>query len=524
MSLAGCSGAGGRRPLAGSLTIVQTQDFSTLDPIYVSGVGGQELAALLYSYLVRIDDRGRLVPDAALVVPSRSNGGIARGGTLITYHLRPNLRFSDGTPLTSRDVAYTIRAVNDPRNAVPSEIGFDDVIGVETPDALTVRIRLRRPYAAARLYLCGPGNAVPILPQRRLRSQGPLPRAAFNAAPVGSGPYRVARWVRGERLELQRNPYYRTPVGIDRLTIRFAADASAAETMLRAREADAYVNADESQYALLLAIPGTRVKRRPIDGTGALIFNVRDPILRDRSVRRALALAFDAPQLVRKVLRGAVITSGPGAGLFQWAYDPRAFAMPGYDPRSAARLLDAAGWRVGSDGIRRKAGRRLAVTLVTRADKPSAITLATAIQAAERGVGVAVAIRRYPIALLMAPDSSGGPLYGGRFGMTLLQFIAGFDPDVADQFSCDRIPPHGFNKARYCNPRVDALLADGARAQDRATRRRDYRAVQRILARDLPLVALYQATSINVFPARLRNQRTAVTTPFWNVATWRLDR
>ncbi|HEY8313116.1 MAG TPA: peptide ABC transporter substrate-binding protein [Candidatus Baltobacteraceae bacterium] len=504
------------------LTIVQTQDFASLNPIFVSGVGGQELAALLYSYLLRIDDRGNLVPDAALRVPTRANGGISPDGRTITYRLRAGLRFSDGVALTSRDVAFTMRAITDPRNAVPSVLGFDRIRAIETPDARTVRVVLKTPFAPALVYLCGPGNAVPILPEHILGRQGPLAQAPFDAKPVGSGPYRVVRWQRGERLELERNStYWGRAAHIERMAIVFTASAPAAETMLRAGEADAYVNADESQYALLKKLPGTRVDRIPIDGTGALIFNLQDPVTSDPVVRRAFAMAFDGRDVVGKVLQGGVFTAGPGQGLFQWAYDPRAFSMPRYDPAAAARALDADGWRLDPQGVRAKGSRRLAVTLITRADKPSATTIATAIQAAERAIGVDVSIQRFAVDELVAPAPA-GPLYGGRFGVTLFQFIAGFDPDVTDQFACDRIPPRGFNKARYCNPRVDALLERAASAPDRAARIRLYREVQRLLAHDLPLVALYQATSINVFPRALRGQTTAVTTPFWNVAAWRL--
>ncbi|HEX8806121.1 MAG TPA: hypothetical protein VF741_04190, partial [Candidatus Aquilonibacter sp.] len=99
-------------------------------------------------------------------------------------------------------------------------------------------------------------------------------------------------------------------------------------------------------------------------------------------------------------------------------------------------------------------------------------------------------------------------------------FIAGFDPDVHDQFACRRIPPHGFNKSRYCNPALDRLMNQAVRPYSREERIPYYRQVQRVLARDLPIAVMFQAVSINTFPADLRNERSAVNTPFWNVATW----
>jgi peptide/nickel transport system substrate-binding protein len=485
------------------LRIVQTQDFTSLNPVYVSGVGGQQLAALLFSYLVKIDDHGRLVADAAAEIPTMANGGISPDGLRVTYHLRPGLRFSDGTALTGEDVAYTIDALADPRSDAPSRIGFDDVAGTSVPDPLTVIVQLKRPYAPILLYLCGPGNAVPILPRHLLAGSVHLADLPFSANPVGSGPYMVKRWQRGDRLELVPNPYHLGgPPGIADLTIQFVPSSNSALVLLRAGDVDAYVNADDAQLADLRSIARIRVDEEPIDGTGTLIFNTQT--LRSATVRRALARALDTRAIIQKTLLGAARTEGPARGLFQWAYDPVAYAMPAYDPLPAGLILRPL---------------HLHLDLVVRADKPSATSIATEIQAAAHTAGVDITIHRYPVATLVAPD---GPIYSGKFDLALFAFIAGFDPDVTDQFSCDRVPPHGFNKPRYCNPALDPLLRAATATYDRDKRKAAYLEIQRILARDLPLDTLYQAISINAFPSALKDQTTAVTTPFWNVANWRL--
>ncbi len=502
------------------LRIVQTQDFPTLDPIFVSGVGGQELAALLYSYLVKIDDSGRLVPDAAEVVPSRGNGGISPDGKTIVYHLRPDVRFSDGTRVTSFDVAETIGRIAFPGSDVPTRVAYDDVAAVTTPDSRTVKVLLRKPYAPIVLYLCGPGNATPILPWRLIHGHAHLRGTVLDSAPLGSGPYMVRHWQRGDRLELSANPYYYAgPPSIAAMTIRIIASATTALQMLRSGEADAYVNADDAQYDDLRSLAQSRTELFPIDGTGALIFNTQDVRLNDAHVRRAFVAALDIPNIVRKSLLGPNRDRYPGRGLFQWAYDTSAYAMPHYNPAAAQRLLESSGWHRDRDGVRRKNGELLAVDLLVRADKPSALIMATQIQAQAKAVGIQVAIRELAINEFVAPN---GPLYGGRFQVALFPFVNGFDPDVRDQFGCDRIPPHGFNKPRYCNPRLDTLMAEAVLPYDRASRAPLYHEIERILADDLPMAALYQAVSINTFPATLENEHSAVTTPFWNVAEWKL--
>ncbi len=510
--LAGCGRALSPRP---DLVIVQTQGYSSLNPVFASGFGAQGLAALLFTYLVKIDDHGNLVPDAALAVPSMENGGISADGLTVVYHLRRDLRFSDGSSLTAYDVVATIARMAQPNSGIPSRMGFGDVASVTATDRLTVRVRLRHPLSSVVLYLCGPGNAVPILSSHDVDGSSQF---SLDTKPLGSGPYRVERWNRDQNLELRANPYYYGGVPhIKRLTLQFVASSSTAIEMLRSREADAYVNADDSQLSQLRAIDGIRVNRILIDGTGAIFFNTQDPVLRDRRVRRALASAFDARTIVNKTLRDSRRAVDPGRGLFEWAYDARAFAMPPSDPQTAGALLEQAGWNLGDDGIRRKGGQSLSFDLIVRTDKPSNIAMATEIQAAERAVGVQLTIRRLPIASLVDPN---GPLYGGGYQLALYPFIAGFDPDVTDQFACSRMPPHGFNKPRYCNPALDRLLYHAQTTYDRKQRASDYRIAQTILARDLPLDVLYQTVSINAFPNRLQGQTTAVTTPFWNVAAW----
>ncbi len=514
----GCSPPSESPRAASRLRIVQTQDFPTLDPIFVSGVGGQELAALVYSYLVKLDDRGALVPDAATAVPTQANGGISRDGRTITYHLRHGLRFSDGSPLTSFDVAETIGHVAFPGSDAPSRVAFDDVGAISTPDQYTVKVYLRTPYAPIVLYLCGPGNAVPILPARLLAGHAHLRGTPLDDQPVGSGPYVISRWIRGERLELHANPlYFGGKARIDQITIVPVSSSNTAYALLRSGEVDAYVNADDSQFAKLSALAGKRTEKVPIDGTGALIFNTRRNALSNRNVRRAIAKGIDVAAIVNTTLLGGDRAHDPGRGLFEWAYDPRAYAMPSFSPATASRLLDREGWTRGDDGLRSKHGKHLAFTLMVRSDKPSALQMAAQMQAQERELGVALSIRSVAIDVLVAPD---GPLYGGRYDIALFPFIAGFDPDVRDQFSCNRIPPRGFNKSRYCNAALDRLMNDAVRSYSRATRIPYYRRIQRMLAADLPIVALFQAVSINTFPARLKGERSAPNTPFWNVATW----
>ena len=131
----------------------------------------------------------------------------------------------------------------------------------------------------------------PILPAHLLARLHDFNRIAFDAQPIGSGPYVVTSWLRGDRVEMRANPYYsRGKPAIERLTVRFVPDPNSALNLLRTHEADGYFSdLDYGNYPLLRAIPGMRVTRTPANAVGALIFNTRDPVTGDARVRRALA-------------------------------------------------------------------------------------------------------------------------------------------------------------------------------------------------------------------------------------------
>jgi peptide/nickel transport system substrate-binding protein len=143
-----------------------------------------------------------MVPMLARDVPSLSNGGISSDGLRVTYHLRPGVRWQDGVPFTSHDIAFTWRAIMNPNNNVLAREIYAAVAGIDTPDATTVIVRLKHKTAAftaelfTRLY---------PLPEHLLGKYGELNDVAFNSLPIGVGPFRVVRWDRGSHIELDAN-------------------------------------------------------------------------------------------------------------------------------------------------------------------------------------------------------------------------------------------------------------------------------------------------------------------------------
>jgi peptide/nickel transport system substrate-binding protein len=525
--LAACTPAA--RPTAAGggadlLVVAQQREPSSLNPALENGTSSTQWGLLLFQYLVKYDDRGQLIPDAATEVPTLSNGGISRDGVTITYHIRPGLKFADGAALTARDCAWSITAINDPANNPQSRFGYDVVSRAEARGDTTLVLHLKRPFAPLLVVVLAP-QGFPILPAHLLAKLHDFNHIPFNAAPLGSGPYVVTRWRHGDRVEMRANPYYyRGKPRIERLQIRFVPDPNTALNLLRTHEVDGYFSEqDYGNYPLLQQIAGLRVTKTPMNAVGAIVFNTHDPVTSDARVRRALALAIDIPSTMQKTYRGAVDTTNAGRGLFIWAYDRKAYPDIGYDPAQARTLLGAAGWKPGADGIRRKDGRALEVLFIIQAATPGDTIIGNAVTQYERAVGVNVTLKAFNITQFVAPAAEGGPVYGGKFHMALYPFVNGDDPDTSDQFLCANVPPNGYNKSRLCDPRIDALLARGQRTYDVAQRKAIYARLERMLYRAMPIALLYQRSELDAFTERLAHQTTSLSTAWWNVGAWTLS-
>lgn len=521
--MAGCVRSGAPNRPSDALTIVQQREPMSLNPALENGTSATEWGMLLFQYMVKYDDRGVLIGDAATEVPSLANGGISKDGRTITYHLRSGLRFADGTPLTARDCVWSIRAVQNPANNVQTRYGYDHVASATAPDDRTLVLRLTAPFAPLLTLVLAP-QGFPILPEHLLAKLPDFNHIPFDAMPVGSGPYVVTAWQRGDRVEMRANPYYyRGKPKIALLTIRFVPDPTTAVNQVRTREADGlFDDEDLGNYPILHAIVGVRTTADPIDGVGALIFNTQDPVTGDPRVRHALAEAIDIPSTIAKTYRGALDSKGAGRGLFLWAYDPSAYPDIPADVPHANALLDRAGWKRGADGVRAKDGRPLDLLFAIQAQTPGDTVIGNVVAEAGKAIGVRISLKTFAVEQFVAPAAMGGPIYGGKFQLALYPFVNGDDPDSTDQFACSRVPPNGYNKSRFCDPQLDRLLDRARATYDINARKALYRQVEALLYEKLPIALLYQRRQVNAFSDRVFGQTTSLSGAFWNVGGWTL--
>jgi len=497
----------------------------SLNVLVSSSADLYELSHLYMSYLVETNDRGQLIPEIATGVPTVEDGGISADGRTITYHLRHGVHWQDGPLLTSGDVVFSYRAQMNPANNVSTRIGYSEVDVIRAPDDYTVVVHLRRPFSPFVTYFGGP-QGYPILPAHLLAKYSDLNHLPYNTRPVGSGPYTVVEWRRGDAVTFAANPtYWRGAPHIARMTYRIIPDPNTRLQQLQTGEADAYFDVDPQLLPQLRALSGVRLSLTPVNDLHVLEYNVADGIVGDVRVRQAIARAIDRRRLIEAATHGSGLASEGDQPRNGWAYDANLPAIP-YDPAAARRILDAAGWHVGPDGIRAKNGRRLDLGFAISPQGINGSTLvATVVQRNLHDIGVDVTIKQYAPGLMWAPKAAGGILASGEYQLAYYAWwVLGPDPDDSFQFACDQLPPAGLNDYFWCNRRADAAMHAALLTTDRAERTRDYAVVQTELIKDLPELTLWQVQMPNAYRQRLHGLAPSpFGSVFWNAWQWTLD-
>lgn len=500
--VAGCARGGeASRAPAGAhhvLTIADNVDPSSLDPLLAHDQQTIGYDLLVTETLVGLSAENRLVPVLVTRVPSRANGDVSADGKTVTYHLRRDVRFADGTPLTAADVAFTYRAILDPRNPVESQDAYRRIAALRTPNAYTVVIRLRSAWNAAVAELFAQADfAFGILPAHAFASTD-VTRAAWNQHPFGTGPFRVAQWRRGDRIVLDPNPYYRPRPKLRRIVLALIPTTQASLVALRAGDVD-LTEIDAAQLADARGIDGIHVIVTPLNGEYQLTLQTAAAPTGDVRVRRAIAAAIDRREIVRGRFGTLVPADSFLPPVFAW-HDPAPQSLVA-DPGRVARELGAAGWR-RVDGWWSKDGRRLGVTIDAEPERGTWMQVIE--QEQLRRAGIDAQLKMFAAAQFNAP---GGPLRSGRFTLAASQWIGGADPEQAVIFACGQRGGNGNNASNYCNPRFEAAFADQAVTADVSRRKRDFIEMQRIVRAGAPVVPIAFESDVDAVSDRVSGFR-----------------
>jgi peptide/nickel transport system substrate-binding protein len=497
--------------------IGSTEEPDSLNLLFANSDASDQVANLIFAPVFGYDERGDYVPELAREIPTDRNGGVSRDGRTIVIRLRHGVRWSDGAPLDARDLRFTWQAVMNPRNNTRLRTGWDDIRAIDLPDRDTAVIHLREPYAAILGIFAIGGAGYPPLPAHLLARLPDLNHAPFNEHPIASGPYELSAWNHGSTLEFAANPrYWRGAPAIAHVTYRIIPDADSLFAALQTHDLDVVDTVGESQIDRLGSLDGYAVQKRITANWRHLDMNCAQPLLADVRVRRAIAEAIDWDRMNRTIYHGTNDRAVSDIMPTSWA----APSIPAwrYDLQDAKRLLASAGWQPGPDGTRQRAGVPLELTVSTTVSKPTNIQAEVQMQQQLLAAGIKLIVKNYPTSLLFAQN---GPLYSGRYDLSLTIDTNAPDPDNEGLWSAAFIPPHGGNTSFLADPVITQTSHLAAHTFDRAVRRALYQREEERIHTLVPTVFLYWQVAYAAVNSDLKHYRAAqYLSSNWNAWQW----
>ncbi|MGY0489017.1 ABC transporter substrate-binding protein [Streptomyces sp. WG-D5] len=478
----------------------------SLSPLLGYGKDGN---SKIFDGLLTHDADMKLKPALAAELPKVSDDG-----RTYTYELRDGVKFSDGEPFTSKDVVFTYETILDKKTNNASRTELDAVENVEAKGDDTVVFHLKYPYApfAERTVL-------PIAPEHVAGRQD-VNNGKFTTKPIGTGPYTLVKWSKGEKLVFKANPgYWGGAPKVKNFTMAIIKDDDVRATRLRSGDLDGAIlppnlaktyQAETAKKTYAANSFDYRVVTLP---TG-------NEVAGDTDIRRALDIGVDRGTMVDQILEGAGKEAyGPVPTDSPWFTRGTERA---HDVTKAKKQLDKAGWKPGKDGIREKDGVRAAFPLwyLTGDKLRQDHALAYASDAKKLGIDVKVESGTWEVIQPRMPKDA--VLAGGG---------APADPDF-DQYTLlkSSLAGDGFNNmAHYDNEKVDAALEEGRRTDDKAKRQAAYDTVQRELVRNPGYTFLTHIDHLYVVDKKFGDLTTQTephdhglaSGPWWNVEDWR---
>ena len=496
----------------GTLTFMQNNEPQTLVALTTVATPALTVSAKVTEGLLEYDYD--IKPRAQLA----TEWTISPDGKTYTFKLRPNVKFHDGKPFTSADVAYSIQLLKTihPRGRNT----FANVTEVKTPDPLTAILELSKP--APYLIKALAAAEAPMMPRHIYEGTDPLANPNGNA-PIGTGPYKFKEWVRGSHIIYERNPDYWDKSGpyIDRMVCKFLPDPGARSIAFENGSADIGYRTPValSDLERLKKLPNLQFETKGTSysyNVSCLQFNLDSPIFKNLKVRQAVAHTIDRAAIIKTVCFGyGTVTYSPIAPGLKEFHDPSPSPY-NLDLKKAAQLLDEAGYPVGANKI------RFRVPLDYNPIGDESKRLAEFMRATLGRIGIGVDIR--------AADASAfvKRIYTDRdFDFLLNGHSNLFDPTVGVQriyWSKNFKKGVPFSNASdYNNPKVDALLEGAAVEIDPAKRVAMFMEFQKIVGQELPDVSLYSPLYLTIKNVRVHDDSLTADGVEGNMARVYLD-
>lgn len=493
----------------------------TLSPLFSTSANEQQVERLIFGALVQMNDKLIPTPDLAAKIDATPDA------KTYMFHLHPNITFSDGQPLTAKDVVFTLERALDKRTgsiwagrlsniagaAAYGQQQASSISGIETPDDATIQISMVNPDAAFLVTLCN-FSGLGILPAHVLQQVPPdqLQKNAFSLNPtVSAGGFKFAKYAADQYLQLDRNDhYFAGSVPLDSIYMRILTE-DIAEAQLQTGEID-LTDVPVQEIDRVKKMAGVTVTSVPSPGVEFLALNLERPYFKDVHVRQAMMHAIDRAGIVKQVLAGEaeVVNStifGP-----EWMGVPAGLESYPYNPNKAKQLLAAANWN--------KDQKIQLMHLPGVKERDAAVNVMQG-QLTEVGmkaeiyqVDAAELDQRYIVTGDFDIFYNGGGVFRA-------------DPSVsATYFTKANFTPNGGNASHYSNPQIEQLFTQGVATTDLAKRKAVYDQVAKILNQDLPWIYLWSPNSIYGIRQRLHGfvPPSYSDSKLWDAESWWVDK
>ncbi len=534
-----------RRGGGGPLKLLFWQGPTLLNPHFATGTKDQEGSRIFYEPLASWDPDGNLVAILAAEVPTRENGGVAADGLSVTWKLKQGVKWHDGKPFTADDVLFTFEYASDPATATVTIGSYRDV-KVEKIDNATVRVQFDKPMpfwadAFVGAYGC-------ILPKHLFGDyKGAKSRdAPTNLKPIGTGPYKFVEFKPGDLVKGEINPDYHVANRpyFDSIELKGGGDAvSAARAVLQTGEYDYGWNMQVEDEILLKLEKGGKGRITityggsiehmqlnstdpwtEVDGERASI-KTKHPILTDPAVRQAMGLLVD---------RGSVqehIYGRTGIATANFLNNPERFRSKAtkweFNVAKAVQILEAGGWKAGSDGIRSKDGKRLKMVFQTSINAPRQKTQAIVKQACQKA-GIELELKSVTASVYFSSDVANPDTYT-KFYCDVQMYNTNMgqpDPDrfmrqfVSWEAASRENKWQGRNITRWRSEEYDKVFRDAEGELDPVKRAALFIRMNELAVGDNAVIPVVYRPAVAAMAHRLRATLSGWDNTFWLLADW----
>jgi peptide/nickel transport system substrate-binding protein len=505
--MAGCSKRE-KYPLGeagGTLTIGSLNEPLSLNPLLLSFTAPSDIQEKLFLSLHRFDKSMNIVPELA------ESWKFSEDFREVTYHLRQDVKWSDGQQVTAEDVKYTFDLMTDPKVNYSRAGYLQFVEKVEVIGTYTVRFKFNRLYSDE-LFDTG----IIVLPKHSLETQASLASGEFDANPVTDGPYKVEQWIRGDRLVLAANPeFYKGKPALEQIVIRFFGDEAALAAALQNGEVDMTEDLSPQTILKLQGDPNLVTIDYPGRSYTYLGWNLKSPMFASAEMRKAFAMAIDPSEMIQNVLLGkGQAASGPILPS-SWAYDENLKPMP-YDPEMVKTALSDLGWKtMNRDGFLAKNPRQvLQINLLLAQGQPVLEASAAIIQKQLKAVGVKVNIQSADARTFIQKIRT------GAYDVMMFSWKNDQKVDPTAVWHT-RIESKGkFNLLDYSNPQVDSLIEQGLGTLSRRKAKDIWVRFQQVVFQEQPTTYLFVPNAVAMVYKGVKGAESDARGPLASLDEW----